>query len=371
MGWHLPGFLPTTPVWVWLFVVRTTQGCGWLVSALIASMVIHKTIRNQLDTYHDHRRALYQTRVIDFLSLEDASLAPLRPLRPNDALVVEELLLRHAENLRGDLGNRLREAFEQLGYVDREIRRLGSRQDWIRVEAAHRLGLMRSPLALKPLRSCLRKAPRDLWLAASHAMATIDPAQALQPILELFKDTSRWAWIEVARTLQGAGSTAVPVLLNTLDHPRKPVRLLVLEALGNLRDARAVEALSLRTTDPDPEVRIRSVRALGVIGDPRSLDILAGATKDPNGIVRLVACDALQHLGHAKALDVVAERLQDKEEPVRLRAGEILSRAGTEGYRLLVKAHLSSHPIAMETARRFLPLTPMETPALAGSNALA
>jgi hypothetical protein len=58
-------------------------------------------------------------------------------------------------------------------------------------------------------------------------------------------------------------------------------------ALGNLRDARAVPALSSALTDPNPAVRAAVATALGRVGSSRALPALRARRRDQSSAVRI------------------------------------------------------------------------------------
>ena len=64
-------------------------------------------------------------------------------------------------------------------------------------------------------------------------------------------------------------------------------------ALGEMRDARAVELLIHALKDESPYVRFITANALGEMGDPRAVKPLIEALKDKDGKVREFASKAL------------------------------------------------------------------------------
>lgn len=82
-----------------------------------------------------------------------------------------------------------------------------------------------------------------------------------------------------------------------IEKRNKDIRLGVIEALGQIRDTRAVQPLISSLTDPDNEIRWEAALALGEIGDVAALDSLTLALKDNDRYVRYGVALALEKLG--------------------------------------------------------------------------
>jgi HEAT repeat protein len=83
-------------------------------------------------------------------------------------------------------------------------------------------------------------------------------------------------------------------VLQTGAHPES--REEAAEALGEIRDPRAVDPLIGALKDRDHEVREEAVEALGKIGDKRAVEPLNAVLGDPDPKVRRAAENALNRL---------------------------------------------------------------------------
>jgi HEAT repeat protein len=101
-----------------------------------------------------------------------------------------------------------------------------------------------------------------------------------------------------AEALGTCGEKAVPLLLTALQSRLVPVRLGAIEALGAIRDPRAVNPiLTIINHDASLEVRWAAVLALGEIGSPDAVPSLVPLLRDPNRYLRYGAATALGRLG--------------------------------------------------------------------------
>lgn len=101
---------------------------------------------------------------------------------------------------------------------------------------------------------------------------------------------------QASTALAGLGTEGMDHLLSALKTRNKDIRLGIIEALGEIRDNRAVEPLIRLLGDSDNEVRWEAALALGEIADPRALGNLEGMLRDPDRYVRYGAAVALEKM---------------------------------------------------------------------------
>jgi hypothetical protein len=103
---------------------------------------------------------------------------------------------------------------------------------------------------------------------------------------------------QAAEALGECGERAVSPLISVLRSPSIPVRLGAVEALGRIRDLRALSPLiTVLGRDRSPEVRWAAVLALGELGSPDAVPFLVPLLRDPNRYLRYGAATALGRLG--------------------------------------------------------------------------
>jgi HEAT repeat protein len=104
------------------------------------------------------------------------------------------------------------------------------------------------------------------------------------------------------------------------------VRQAATEALGAVRDVRAVEPLIAVLKDTDKNVRWAAVKALGESGDARAVDQLIALLKDRN--LRNIAADTLGKIGDARAIKPLILDLNDSDPYYCREAAEALRKIG-------------------------------------------
>jgi HEAT repeat protein len=99
--------------------------------------------------------------------------------------------------------------------------------------------------------------------------------------------------------LQAIGAAAVPTLLERLDSPDRPARIVALRALGFLGDDAQVAVPRLIALLSDPAPRGEAASALGGIGPSArsAIPTLAAALSDPDPAFRARAAESLGRIG--------------------------------------------------------------------------
>jgi HEAT repeat protein len=192
----------------------------------------------------------------------------------------------------------------------------------------------------------------------SHREPDIEALKARKDYRSLIKAlrhknlTIQW---KASSALAGLGTEGMDHLLSALKTRNKDTRLGIIEALGEIRDPRAVEPLIGILKDEDNEVRWEAALALGEIADPRAFPPLETALSDPDRYVRYGAAIALQKMGWSpdelkkvgllfagkqnwdQLIDLGEDAIpsleiaaKDKDRTVRLMAVRTLGRIGNE-----------------------------------------
>jgi len=108
-----------------------------------------------------------------------------------------------------------------------------------------------------------------------------------------------------------AAKKDVERLIEALQHKDHDVRRHAAYALGEIRDARAVDFLIQALKDQDSGVRYEAARALRKIKDARAMEPLIQALKDENSI-RHEAAEALGEIGDTRAVKPLIQALTDE-----------------------------------------------------------
>jgi HEAT repeat protein len=251
--------------------------------------------------------------------------------------VLEQVLLDHAQRIRGTEHDRLSRAMDDLGFVDDLIAQLGSARWWQRAEAAEKLGLsgvVRSRDHLIPL---MQDEVSEVRLRAAKALGALGGKSSIREIVHALNEPNRWSTIRLADILTGMGRTVVDELTSYFDSLTLTGKLAALDILGRIRPLHIVPWLGRRMSDPEPDVRARTCHALGCIGDPHSTPLLIRALDDEAWPVRAMAAKALGKIASPEAIEPLCRAMHDQQWWVRSNSAHAVRSLGARGAEALEK----------------------------------
>jgi HEAT repeat protein len=163
------------------------------------------------------------------------------------------------------------------------------------------------------------------------------PAELVDALLQAVDDENKNVRIEAIYTLGVIGSAsrvplseaAVARLIKALDHYDPAVRAGTARVIGRLQVRSASDGLLKAVNDSSAEVRYASIRALGEIRDERAIQALTEQLSYyGKGEGAFSALDALARIAHPSSAVLFQSRLADKDPNLRRAAVEGLARAG-------------------------------------------
>jgi HEAT repeat protein len=127
---------------------------------------------------------------------------------------------------------------------------------------------------------------------------TLKEAGDVRSLIRLLDSTDPRVQWHAAEALGACGGEAVPLLFEALRSPSVPVRLGAIEALGMIRDPRALSPLiAILDHDRSLEVRWAAVLALGETGSPDAIPSIVPVLQEPSRYLRYGAAITLGRLG--------------------------------------------------------------------------
>ncbi len=321
------------------FVLGVIRACAALFVGLLLVVLVNKAVREVRERHQRRRRAAFEPKLLAYIVAANGRLADHLPgpFGRWERRVVELLLLEHIRVLRGAARERVGAAFDELGFVDRELGGIRSRRWWRRVAAAEKLGRMRSRRALPDLVAALDDPSPEVRIRAAKALGAIGGLTAVQSLIGALRDTNRWSALRIADLLAGVGSEAVEPVLEAFPGLPRAARVPAIDILGRLRSRRAVPLLRSLLRDRDADIRARAAHALGLIGEAAATPDLMAALRDSAWPVRAMAAKGLGVIPGMTSLEVLSRALTDHEWWVRANAAEALRKKGESGHQALVR----------------------------------
>jgi HEAT repeat protein len=291
--------------------------------------------------------------------------------------VAVDSVLSLLEAVKGEEGDRLKEALAGHG-VDRQfLKRVNTGHLTSRLDAIEGLGKARLPQALDALLGLLHHAKpvvrRMAARAAAGTLAVMPPEPGPNGPHARFIKAIRQADLQpgvVQEALLLLETRAGPILRELLADPDLPdtLRWVALETSGRLGLADMADQVAASSSHPDPELRaatFRALRRLGTVPEGSEAQLLR-AVEDEVDFVRVQAAHAAGFLAAETAIPALEPRLEDPSWWVRRAAAGSMARLGEVGVAAVRRA-AENHPeqAAREMAVQILLEADELTPAAA------
>ncbi len=156
--------------------------------------------------------------------------------------------------------------------------------------------------------------------AAAQALGNLGDPRAVEALMRALRSDSDAGVRAMAAWALGEieDPRAVPALGEALRRDQDAhVREMAAWALGEIEDPQGVEPLRAALRDASPEVRVKAVWALGQIEDAAAVPALAEALRDANPEIRQMAAWALGEIEDPSAVNALVGSLQDSDAEVR------------------------------------------------------
>lgn len=185
---------------------------------------------------------------------------------------------------------------------------------FLRGGAAEVLGHIRDPRAVEPLAHTISHDKDELTRQkAAEALGKIRDKRASEALLLALKDPDSEVQRLATNALARIGDPVVGPLIQALSNESRWVKGGAADALGQIRDPRAVEPLLyVLSTDTDRWVRAEAAKALGKIGDPRAVEPLIHILPTDAHVGSSVAI-ALAEIGDKRAVEPLIRILDDTD----------------------------------------------------------
>lgn len=210
--------------------------------------------------------------------------------------------------------------------VDVLIQALSDTSEEVRIEVIQALGEVGDERAVKPLINALDDESLDVRERAAKSLGKLGKPEAEDALISALSNNTDLSIVcAIIEALGHIGDArAVDPLLGFLTHKEPKIRECTAAALGKLRDSRAVDALIAALNDNEERVRWYAADSLGKIGNPLCTDSLIKLLSDTSARVRESAVTALGQIGNQQAIESLIKALQDIDKRVAEQAAESL-----------------------------------------------
>ena len=185
----------------------------------------------------------------------------------------------------------------------------------VRWKAAEALSKIGNP-AVEPLIATLQYPDDDVRWKAAIALGEIGNPDAIEPLIQLLSDDDRFVRSRAAHALSMIGDAAIGPLIHALKKDDPGVRWGAAMALGKIKNPLSVEPLLLALADEEAMVRAEAAAAFVSIGTP-ALGPLLSFLKGSKGETRIEVVTALGELKNADAIEPLIQLLENADDEER------------------------------------------------------
>jgi HEAT repeat protein len=202
---------------------------------------------------------------------------------------------------------------------------LKDRDDEVRIAACVAIGSFRDPSTFDEITSVLLDDPKiEVRQSAAKTLGETKHPAAIPFLMEALRDSFWWYEKEqsaqvLLNAIENMGAAVVEPLIEALGDREVTVRKYAAMALGNLRDARAMDELGMTVYDLHHEVSQAAAEALAKFGAP-AVGLLGEALRHPEAAVREHAVIGLGKIQDARVAPLLIEMLRDPDRVVQKQA---------------------------------------------------
>lgn len=335
--------------YVFIYVCLGLIGLGIM---LLVQMKISHNREQQRREYYEQKHHDYFVYVQAHLG-DDAELKlPPGKLKPLERSVIQDKFIEWIEQFKGDYRNRLIRLCREAGFVEADLKALGSFRYGRRLAAAYRLGGMRSEEAVPGLLKMLQKGKYNsisIIIARSIAKAANRPEDLLDMLRSLLshgKPIHHLAADILLETKLDAGS----ILLKLLDDPDPGLVKVGLVAMWGQAVPEVMPVLGRLVGAKEKDVRAEAVKLYLSTNPALKDETIVQLMTDRDWEVRAEAAKALGQLHAAGSIPLLVKALQDASWKVRHNSAESLAALGEAGFEALCQAAVTGTGIQREAA---------------------
>jgi HEAT repeat protein len=155
-------------------------------------------------------------------------------------------------------------------------------------------------------------------IRAIDALGNLRDVRAIEPLINAMADELHYAAEDAAKAMAKYGKTGTPHLIRALSNPNPQIRVWAVGAIDMSGDKQAVPALTeALKKEKAANVRIGLMYALGNLKDPLPIPVLIKILKEKDGMIRMSAAYALGYIKDPRAVEPLIKALEDQRPAVR------------------------------------------------------
>lgn len=301
-----------------------------MILVLIVTLIL-RTQRKRLTKNKKNLKEEYQESVTGYLF--GSSTVPPASLREADSsskrqVLIDEIMQIYA-NLSGEIANKLRDLYLELGLENESVQKTKSSQWHVRAKGFRELAQMNVQAVRDEIERCLNSNNENLRMEAQLAMIRLnyeDPFGFLSKLKQPFTD---WEQLQVYDMIKN-NQVSIPDFTRWLDSPNKTVSLFCIRMIRAFRQKQSFARLGGLLDHPDREVRGEVYQTFGELENPDALGIMKNRFNTEDQANKLLIIKAMARIPDDSNIGFLRGILEPDND-LRIEAARALSKIDSFG----------------------------------------
>lgn len=244
--------------------------------------------------------------------------------------VIEERIIYHLENFKGDSASSLIRLCEEAGIIDNKIKELSEDNSYAKALACKKLGELRSKKAVPYLLKEVVSSSQDVTYNALLALAKIGDTKGFLKAFENINSSillSERSLIEVVDSFEGDKSA---IYSQMIDYDNEFVSCIFIRSAGGYKDDALGEQIAKFLKCDSKERTLSAIKALAGMHDARYINQISELLTHETWEIRAISAKALGSFNDLSVIDKLIDALSDRQWFVRYNAASSLLNLDTQ-----------------------------------------
>jgi hypothetical protein len=266
------------PKSIWQRLQVAIYGILFLVGVMIVVLIFVlslRTRRRRIGRKNQQMRDEYQDSITGFLFTE-TNTPPDNLLTPDNRvkkqILIDEIMQLYA-NLSGEISEKLRQLYLDLGLDNESVRKARSPQWHIRAKGFRELAQMNIQTVTDEIEKCLNSSNEILRMEAQLAMIRLNTTDPFAFLDQLKQPFTAWEQLHVYEIIQRYQINP-PDFSRWLDSPNESIIVFSIRMIRAFRQESAFVKLGALLEHSCYEIREETYITLGDLGNPEALGLL-------------------------------------------------------------------------------------------------
>ncbi|WP_211745286.1 HEAT repeat domain-containing protein [Paenibacillus sp. Marseille-Q4541] len=329
--------------------------CAGLIVAgivlLITMKVSHNSKTSKKEQYANKHKDYFVYIQANLTGNEKVQLPPGKLAKLEEEVIMDKLIVM-MDQLKGEHAVKLRDLASEAGFVAKQMKQLGSISGTKTIEAAYRLGGMRSAEATTSLLEVLKeekKVPHAIIYARAVAKCAERPAE-LKEMLRLLLGKGKPIYQMAADILMETSLEPSRLLRELLESDRYEDVKVGLVALSGYASPEVMPVVRHLFRSNDVTIRTDAIKLYLSTGPVLKDQTMAEFMRDANSEVRAAMAKALGSVYTENSIQLLQQGMSDTDLLVRNQSAESLAGLGVRGFEVLCETAATANGTAREAA---------------------